>query len=312
MQHITDPLFDKKWGVFVHYLYNCQNNPLHPASMGKKETSWEECVNELDTNRLAEQLSDTGAGYLIFTVMQGTRYFCTPNDTFNRISGYKPTEACASRDIPQELYESLSKYGIDLYLYYTGDGPHIDPVAGPRFGFVEPRKNVQASFVEKWAMVLKEFSDRYRDQVKGWWIDGCYAEAFGYDEALLKILADAARSGNQDTLLAFNDGVKDRVVPYSKYENYTCGEMNDFVDLPDARFVDGEQWHILAPLGLSPDGIEYNSWCRPGVKRTGEYMRTYVDQVNQRGGVVSIDILLKRDGSLESDQINVLKEINKR
>ena len=308
MNHKTDQLYCKKWGIFFHYLYACQNNPHHPAGMGCNETSWDECVDSLDTALLARQLADIGAGYLMFTIMQGTKYICAPNDAFNTISGYQQGEACSRRDLPQALYEALLPHDIDLYLYYTGDGPHKDPVAGPKFGFVEPRKNVTVAFVEKWAEVLREFSTRYGEKVKGWWIDGCY-NYFGYDESRLRILANAARAGNANALVAMNNGVKERVMPYSDHEDYTCGEMNDFTDLPDARFMGEKQWHMLAPLGLSADGSGWNAWCRPGVKHSGEYMRNYINKVNKRGGVVTIDVLLRRDGSMDPEQLDVLRQI---
>ena len=77
----------------------------------------------------------------------------------------------------------------------------------------------------------------------------------------------------------------------------------------DSRFVNGKQWHTLAPLGVSPDGNEWHAWCKPGVKRTGGYMRDYVKKVNENCGVVTIDVCLKRDGSIPREQIEVLKEL---
>jgi hypothetical protein len=104
--------------------------------MGKAPTSWNDCVNELDVGLIASQLKEAGAGYLFFTLMQGTQYLCAPNDTYNKITGYRPGEAASERDLINDLYNALNPFNIDLYLYYTGDGPFRDPVAGPAFGFV--------------------------------------------------------------------------------------------------------------------------------------------------------------------------------
>lgn len=60
--------------------------------------------------------------------MHGKRYMCSPNSTYDKIGELNPGEACSVRDLPMDLYKALSKYGIDLYLYYTGDGPHKDEV----------------------------------------------------------------------------------------------------------------------------------------------------------------------------------------
>jgi hypothetical protein len=97
---------------------------------------------------------------------------------------------------------------------------------------------------------------------------------------------------------------------YSAHDDYTCGEMNDFVDLPDGRFSDGAQWHTLAPLGVSPDGSEWGAWCKPGIKRSADYMRDYVRKVNAVGGVVTIDVALYRDGHIDPEQRRLLSHLN--
>ena len=299
---------DQKWGIFTHYLYGCQNNADAWQSMGRGG-DWSECVDEFDTEKLADQLAEIGAHYLIFTVMQGHQYMCAPNAAFDRITGYRPGEACARRDLIEDLYASLSKRGISLLLYYTGDGPYKDEAkAGPAMGFIEPREEgVTDEFVKNWTDVLREYAVRYGDKVKGWWVDGCYTY-FKYTDANLKPYADAIRAGNPEALIAFNGGVKERVFHYSQWDDYTCGEMNSFADLPDDRFIGGSQWHSLAPLGVSADGREWGGWCRPGCKHTAEHMREYVRAVNAKGGVVSIDVGLMRDGSICPEQIALLKE----
>jgi alpha-L-fucosidase len=227
---------------------------------------------------------------------------------FDLISGYQPGEACSRRDLIEDLYQSLSKYDIDLYLYYTGDGPWKDNKSGKAFGFTAPRENVPREFVERWASVLKEYSQRYGSKVKGWWIDGCYTY-FGYNDDLMKCYVDAVKTGNPEALIALNGGVRDPVIRYSKYDDFTCGELNDFIYLPQDRFIDGAQAHILAPLGVSSREDGFDGWCKPGVKRSKEYMRDYVKTVNARGGVVTVDVCLYRDGSMDPQQLEVLKDI---
>ncbi|MDR2617962.1 MAG: hypothetical protein LBC62_03735, partial [Treponema sp.] len=112
---------DQKWGVFTHYLYSCQNNPARVVNQGAGQTNWNECVNALDVERLAAQLAEAGAHYLMFTVTQCTRYLCAPNETYDRIIGTKPGEACSTRDLIADLIKALDRYGISLFLYYTGD-----------------------------------------------------------------------------------------------------------------------------------------------------------------------------------------------
>jgi len=292
----TDWFQKAGYGVFVHYLNGLQNNPEQIHSLGRT-TEWDECVREFDTERFADTMAEVGAGYVIFTVMQITKHTIAPSETFDRISGYQPGEACSTRDLIEDLYQSLHKRGIPLMLYYTGDGLRADDKAGPAFGCVTP---VTTEFVTKWASVAEEYSKRYGDKVVGWWVDGMYP-FIGYTDETLGIMTRALKAGNPKAIVALNRGVDPQVCSYTPYEDYTCGEQNRFFDMPAERFLDGEQWHILSFMG--------SGWGHPGSQYTKQDLAEYVFDVNQRGGVVSIEVLLFRDGSLDRSQVEVLKAV---
>lgn len=292
----AERLLTGKFGLFNHYLYG--------------DANWVKMTNALDVERLARNIAKTGASRYVITLMQGRKYLLAPNATFDEIAGTKPGEACAVRDIPMELGLELQKYGIDLYLYYTGDGPYIDEEIGKKFGFVEPRQNVTMAFVKKWAAVLREYSVRYGSLVKGWWIDGCYTY-FGYTDELLAPYYEACKAGNPDCLVAMNGGVPTGG-PEKRYsrEEFTCGEYNDFTVVPEEQFVDGAQVHILAPLGVSPDGSEWNSWCKPGVKRNAEYLAGYIRKLKNVPCSLTIDIIIYPDGTFDAAQMNELVKLS--
>ena len=293
------------YGVFVHYLNSIQNNPEHVASLGKS-TSWDECVNEFNVELFADRMKETGAGYVIFTVLQQQRYMIAPNETFNRFTGYQTGEACASRDLIEELYQALNKRGIDLMLYFTGDATVADPQARAALGISFP---VQEDFVRKWASVAAEYGERYQDKIKGYWVDGSY-DFIGYNDHLLGIFAEGLRAGYPERIVAFNPGVK--MQAYSVHEDYTAGEMESFELLPpNGRFLDGEQWHILSFLGTSKGNIAA-SWGQPGTCKNIQELAEYVWHVNTLGGVVSIDVLLYRDGELDRSQLEVLKPLRQK
>lgn len=306
--HITDRLYNSHWGVFIHYLYTLQNNPEHPSNLGVGETDWNTCVNDFDVDLLASQLHECGAHFLFITLMQGSRYMIAPNETYNRITGMKPGEACAERDLVLDLYNALEPYGIDLYLYSTGDGPHLDEVCGSAMGYVEGQ--VSMEFVKNWASVMEEYALRYGDKVKGWWFDGCYRSSFGYTDELLGQYYLAVKAGNPNAVVAFNDGVSSYYKKNYVSEDFVCGEFTYFNVLPRSRFIDGAQAFLLAPLGVAPEGMEvWSSWARPGTRYSGEYMNRFIACANESGGVVAIDVGMKRDGSLYEEQLTVLKEI---
>ncbi|MGZ5545523.1 MAG: alpha-L-fucosidase [Limisphaerales bacterium] len=299
----TDWFHDAGWGVFVHYLDGLQNNSEQLHSFGR-QTAWNECVKEFDAKRFADQIAQTGAGYVIFTMQQRTRFFIAPNATFDRLTGYKPGEACATRDLVLDLSRALRHRGVRLMLYWTGDGPRDDERASKGLGgYSEP---VSEIYVRNWAAVAREYGERYGDKVAGWWTDGCYPW-IGYDEKKLGILAEGLKAGNPKRIVALNVGVQERVRAYSAHEDFTTGEQNTFADVPESRWVNGEQWHILSFLGCSHQG-----WATPGSKYKKQELADYVHKVNERGGVVSIDVMLYRDGTLDRSQLEMLKAIGRR
>ena len=214
-QTITGLFHKAGWGIFVHYLEDLQNNPAELNSLGKR-TSWDECVKEFDTEKFAEQIAQTSAGYVIFTMHQRTRFLIAPNATFDRLSGYQPGAACATRDLVLDLHASLAKRGIRLMLYWTGDGPREDPQAAKALGWSE---KVSEDYVRHWAAVAREYGERYKDKVAGWWCDGCYPW-IGYEEKRLGILGEALKAGSPQRIIALNVGVQDKVRAYRGTKTY--------------------------------------------------------------------------------------------
>lgn len=299
--HRTDWFAKAVYGVMVHYLNSVQNNPEHVASLGR-QTSWDECVWEFDVRQFARQMHEAGAGYVIFSALQQERFLIAPNETFDRLTGYRPGEACSTRDLIEELYQALAEYNIPLLLYWTGDGPAADPQAAERLGW--PIKGPDDfEFVNKWAAVVREYGLRYGEKIRGFWVDGCY-RWIGYDDAKMGVLAEALRAGYPDRIIAFNPGVEPRVQPYSIHEDFTCGEQNAFFDFPTSRFVGGKQWHILSYLGTD--------WAEPGTVKGKAALADYILVVSSAGGVVSIDVLVYRDGLLDRSQLEVLRELRPR
>jgi hypothetical protein len=290
------------YGVFVHYLYDIQNNPDELHSFGK-QTSWDVCVNDFNVDTFAKQMSQAGAGYVIFTMHQRTRFLIAPNRTFDIKTGYRPGEACSTRDLVDDLYQALSKYNIPILLYWTGDGPRQDKQAatGLKYNYdTGSHTQVNTDFIRNWAEVVSEYGQRYKNKVVGWWVDGCY-QSIGYDESKLSILAKGLKSGNPDRIIALNNGVQDEINFYSEYDDFTCGESSEFKDVPTGPLENGKQWHILSYFGTW--------WCQPGTRFKKPYMIDYLNKVKSSEGVVSIDVMLYRDGSIDQTQLELLKAI---
>lgn len=321
MNSVQDRFYNRRWGVFFHYLYPCLIK-----NEGYENYSWNEMVESFDVESFASELHRAGAGYCFITVMQGAKYMLAPNKTYDKICGTEPGEACATRDLVNDLYVALSKYDIDLYLYYTGDGPCKDSICGPKMRFYNADKwdVITPEFVQNWAAVLEEYSIRYGDKVKGWWIDGCY-DYVGYNDELLKPLYEAIKKGNPNAIVAFNNGdlCREEVLTGKAErklrkcycsEEFTAGEYIDFTYIPETRFIDGAQAHILAPIGA--DGVNNEPdnpgmwWYQKGARYDSEYMKEYIQKMHDAGGVVTAELYIYPDGKLDKEQIDMFANIN--
>ncbi len=294
----TDWFRNAGWGVFVHYLWDVQNVGGRENTQGKPPTTWDALVREFDTEKFAEQIKETGSPYVFFTMMQRTRYLIAPNATYNRLTGYQPGEACSTRDLVADLYRSLDRRGIRLMLYWTGDGPREDAQAAKGMGGWNGQ--VSDQYVRNWADVAAEYSRRYGDRIKGWWVDGCYAH-IGYNEPRWRMLAQGIKAGNPHAIIALNNPAMSYANSSTDCDDFTTGEVNEFTDIPDDRWRDGKQFHVLSYLG--------GDWGRPGCRYDLAFLADYVSQVNEAGGVVTMDMALFRDGSLDPKQVKLLSQL---
>jgi len=293
------------FGIFVHYLYNLQNTKL-PWNQGKV-TSWDQCVNDLDVDKLASELAEIHADYLIITTGQNQKYLCFPDSTYEAITGYPRGQATSHRDLISDLYTALNKRGIKLFLYSTGDGPSGDAQASKALNNPTSRMKPGSNFktdepwVKSWAVIIKSISMQYKDKITGWWFDGCYG-FIDYNDALLENFQTAAKAGNKNALVAFNFLGPQDVISIGTIGNYTAGESDKFASPPDIKLTDKKvKWHLLSYLGTY--------WARPGARYSADYMSSYIDKVAANNGMVTLDVCLLRDGSIDSAQYSFLKKI---
>ncbi|MFI4910099.1 MAG: alpha-L-fucosidase [Sedimentisphaeraceae bacterium JB056] len=307
---------DLKWGVFTHYLG--END--QPAE------DWDRQVAEFDVEGLAEQLSSVGAPYYFMTIGQNSGHYCSPNKVYDEIVGRKPSK-CSQRDLISDLYDALSKRGIELLVYLPCGAPEHDSEATEKFEWYEnPQrehwntangldengqpwgsKNARlASFQFKWNAVIEEWSKRWGKKVRGWWFDGCYFNKAMYlhdTEPNITNFAAAAKAGNPESILAFNPGVDQ--FPLSSQmaqEDYIAGEVNKSLPEVFERWVNDSQLHILSFLG--------NTWGAGTPRFTDELVAAYTKYVSLHEGVVTWDVPIQRNGLIPEAFIEQLKFIS--
>ena len=290
-----------KYGIFVHVLYPDGRN------RSNKPKDINDFANNFDTEKFAETCEMAGAEYVMFTIGQNSGYYCAPNQTLDTICGSKPGERCSFRDLPMDLAFSLKKRGIKMFLYAPSQGPSAagDDIA-VKFGaksndILWNDYKVNEKVADNWAAVLKEWADRYGDNVVGWWFDGNFPDVGIDDEFAIK-MDRAIRSGNEFALAAYNPG-QQMIKRHRPVGEYTAGEMRDLKWAPDDKYVDGLLWHILTYMG--------NGWGDPNVRYSDEEVIEFVKKTSQVGGVVSFDLYWDYDGTIASKQLEQLIKLKK-
>jgi len=265
---VTDWLKDARYGVFMHFL------PGDAKGL--------DLVNAFDVQALAGQLEAIGAKYFVITLGQNSGFFISPNAAYDRRTGYAPGERCSRRDLPLDLSAALKAKDIKLMLYLPCQTPNEDRRAQKAFGLPEGARDqpIDLEFAKKWAEVIGEWSDRYRDKVAGWWFDGGYVSVRFNDE-IARNYAAAAKHGNPRSIVTFNPGVK--VIRHTEAEDYTAGELNEpFELIPSSRWLEGSQWHALTYLG--------SNWSRRDTRYPEERWAKWVKAVAGHEGVVTLDM----------------------
>jgi hypothetical protein len=289
----TDWLHDAHYGVLTHFL------PHDAKGLA--------LVDQFDVDALAGQLEAIGARYLVFTLGQYSGYYNAPNAAFDRIAGYAPGDRCATRDLPLDLARALQAKGIKLMLYLTCQVGCGDPRAQKAFGLSQgPREQpLNYEAVDKWAEVIQCWSDHYGDKVAGWWFDGGYPQLL-FDDAMAWTYADAAKHGNPKAIVSFNTAIGPRRAMDG--EDFTAGETGDpFVLVPESRWQDGSQWHVLTYLGTD--------WGKRDTRFSAERWADWSATVAAKGGAFTLDMGPNYDpaagpvGSLAEAQMTQAKAI---
>lgn len=315
MTRNTDWFAKCGWGVFCHYL----------GSPKTTSEEWNAEVDAFDVEGLARQLRSTGASYFLITSGQGSGHYCAPNDSYDRLTGIRPSK-CSRRDLISDLYDVLHPMGIELLVYATADGPFADHEArralkqpihwndgmaidwtpGPhwaKFRWVE--------FMRNWEEVLRDWSLRWGTKVRGWWIDGSYSGDVRYPEAEepnFRTLTDALRAGNPDAIVALNPGVMTPVISHSIREDFTTGEIAGALPECPGPWVERDghkaRYHILSYLG--------RDWCAGHEPRfPDDLVAAYTSYITGKGGVITWDVPITRAGLIPEAFVDQLSHIGK-
>ena len=226
MRANTDWFVAAKYGVMFHWSVTTQ--PLRGP-----QKPYPEAVRALDLDAFADMVSETGAGYVIFTAVHGIMHFPAPLASIENIMSGRTCE----RDLIGEMADKLQERGIPLILYFHhGVG---DPEWAEASGFLNADKS---RFFEIERDILTEIGLRYGKKVAGYWFDDRYPlQPF---EELFK----ATKAGNPDRIVSWNSWILPKTTPYQEYYG---GEFGGALIVPSPNYFSAGG----SASGLQPHGM---------------------------------------------------------
>jgi len=304
----------KKWGLFTHFLAAPASSALGAETSAEE---WNKRVNMFDVDLLAKDLIETGADFCCITIGQNSGHYCAPNATYDRLTGITPTK-CSGRDLVGDLADRLENEGIDVLVYTPAGAPAAEPQAITtlkwEWGYegewptspctVRTMKRL-AEFQLNWEAVLRDWSLRWGNRVKGWWVDVCYFSEEMYnhpDSPNFKSFTDAMRAGNPDAVIALNTGLDTPFEILSDYDDYTAGEVgyslplaigwDDSIEAFNKK-IKSKQLNVLSYLG--------RTWGQGSPRFSDELVIGYTKYILAKGGIFMWDIPLQANGSMPGD-----------
>jgi hypothetical protein len=294
-----------RWGIMNHYLADwiAQSENINLNMAG-----WNRLVDNFDAEGLARQVAATGAGYYILTIGQNSGYYLSPNATYDKITGIKPSK-CSKRDLMADVASAMAKYGVRVIAYLPSGAPGKDKEACEALGWQNgPQPNKE--FQIKWEQIIREWSVRWGNKISGWWFDGCYWPNTMYRSETAPNFASfsaAARAGNPNAAIAYNPGVVYRTISVTPHEDYIAGE----IDKPDLIAVkrdfegkiDGSRLHILCFLG--------EKWGMGSPRFTTEQLIDRSRPILAKGGAFTWDTPIGSNGLMKQIFTDQLTQLGK-
>jgi len=302
------------YGVMVHWLA-----PGPARAKGEYIHDLNRAVDGFDVERFVQDFRATGADWLIFTIGQNTSYYASPNAVLDRLAG---PGHCSKRDLVLEIAQRLHKVGKRFIAYLPSELNAPKDLHKP---FAWNPKD-QSEFQRRYTQFIREYSGRLGKMLDGWWFDGCYTwDVFPNRTYNWPLWFDAARAGNPDAAVAFNDGsfCIGITKPVTPLQDYVSGEVEVLIDgkirlgrqenatlyLPKTRLAEGTncQWHALVPIDCL--WMHGGPGPMPPPKYPDADLFRFVKDCKAVGGAVTLNVGIYQEGTMAPASVKQLHRL---
>ena len=188
---------------------------------GTERKSIDQGAADFDVDKFVKMVESTGAAYVIWSFSWWQYWVQAPIKAVDDIVGN--SNLTAERDLIGEIAEALhnSENCIGFFLYYH-QGIQQEPewAAAQKFpsSFAGTGTGDRTVFFDNWKRVISEVGERYGTNLDGWFFDDGHA----YYPAPYEALAEAARTGNPNRSISYNDT---NGVLLTNFQDTTMGEQ---------------------------------------------------------------------------------------
>ena len=324
--HRADWMAQGTHGVMVHYLITPKGH-----SAEEKAADFNRTIDGFDLNHFMKQFEESGADWLIFTIGQNTGYYNSPNPALEEMLPGRTPRRDLVMEIARRVKDRGKRFIVYLPVEVSGQAPDVQSALAWDPGD-------QKQFLRRYLEFVRAYSVRLGKLHDGWWFDGCY-DHIHQGKWNWQDWIDAARAGNPDAIVAFNDGAfcVGRVKALTPLQDYHAGEVhllwhgqivNDFVPtaddlsvtddgrllvrgndarlyMPASRFVDGVQWHALVPIDSTFNPAVPADRCH----YSDEELIGFVLACREVGGAVTLNAPIDAQGHIPETTAAQLKRI---
>lgn len=199
----ADPTWfqNARYGIMVHW--TSQSMPRHGDPL-----PYDQAVANFDVDAFANQMHQTGAGFVVFTTSHAFQYFPAPLNSLDQVLPGRTSK----RDLVADLAAALAARHMRLMLYYHL-GAHDDTAWTHASGFWETDTS---RFFTHWQNIITEVGERYRERLAGWWFDDGSTNYY-YRSPPWEKLNAAAKAGHPQRLVGFNAWELNNPTPFHDF-----------------------------------------------------------------------------------------------
>ena len=272
--------------------------------------SYCDAVRKFDVEKFANIVSQTGAGFVVFTTSHAGFYFPGPNQVIDSIL---PGRTCP-RDLVADLADALNRRHIRLELYFHPG--HDDAPWWQRTHFDEDK----SAYFKQWRAIVSSIGNRYGSRLAGWWFDDAAFTYYPFNPDWEQMTA-AARAGNPDRVVAYNSWILPKLNDFYDVfagENaFWKAKYEDLESLPvggTGRYTDGPQKGLQAEITvlINRDWGHFKLNEPIGPPRfSADAIVPMLKDALSRKEVPLLDLEVYQDGTISPETIQLFQEIRR-